>query len=386
MSSISQPVRRVLGGNNVVSSIASQCCRALHTTSNLAGRKRFNKTETQAPPRFSARREHLADRFVEDEATDGVPSPNTKRKIRPYSEAQKEALKAYFTEEQLQVIELGEKAVDPRDIAMQARMRMDPGRIPYLDDFGHLRPTLDKKPAAKPPTWKQMQPESLVEDEENGFDELAQHFREVGVQGMDERQEALNNWAIEQGFKSRADMWRAECEANGLDPKDRYDPMEDAIARQLYTSIEGADAHSPFVAPGLGKIEELEGKFVKEAEPDEKDPEGKHTRLKKVTGKTLDEILDLKTKVLVRHRVVNQTRLGKVQSMYVLAIAGNGNGMLGIGEGKATEMDEAMHKARFQAVKSMKPIPRYEDRTIYGEVEGKVSATIVKLMSRPPGM
>jgi len=99
----------------------------------------------------------------------------------------------------------------------------------------------------------------------------------------------------------------------------------------------------------------------------------------------LDEIFAAQVKVLVRHRVVNQTRLGKIQSMYVLAVAGNGNGRLGIGEGKATEPDEAMDKARQAAIRNMQPIPRYEQRTIFGEVEGKVAASEVKLMARPPG-
>jgi len=71
--------------------------------------------------------------------------------------------------------------------------------------------------------------------------------------------------------------------------------------------------------------------------------------------------------------------------MYVLAVAGNGNGRLGIGEAKGQEIEETQTNARIAAILSMQPIPRYEDRTIFGEVEGKVSAVEVKLMSRPPG-
>lgn len=33
----------------------------------------------------------------------------------------------------------------------------------------------------------------------------------------------------------------------------------------------------------------------------------------------------------------------------------------------------------------MQPILRYEDRTIFGDVEGKVGAVELKLMTRPPG-
>jgi small subunit ribosomal protein S5 len=34
----------------------------------------------------------------------------------------------------------------------------------------------------------------------------------------------------------------------------------------------------------------------------------------------------------------------------------------------------------------MQPILRYEKRTIFGEVNGKVSATELELYARPPGM
>ena len=63
----------------------------------------------------------------------------------------------------------------------------------------------------------------------------------------------------------------------------------------------------------------------------------------------------------------------------------NQDGMVGIGEGKAAEDEDGRRQAMMNAIRNMKPIPRYEERTIYGEVEGKVGASIVKLSSRPPG-
>jgi small subunit ribosomal protein S5 len=33
----------------------------------------------------------------------------------------------------------------------------------------------------------------------------------------------------------------------------------------------------------------------------------------------------------------------------------------------------------------MRPVPRYEDRTIYGDVEAKVGASVVQLSARSPG-
>ncbi|KAF7186180.1 putative 37S ribosomal protein S5, mitochondrial [Pseudocercospora fuligena] len=108
-------------------------------------------------------------------------------------------------------------------------------------------------------------------------------------------------------------------------------------------------------------------------------------RLMQQTGMTKEEIRRIRVKNLVTHRVVNQTRMGKIQSLYFLTIAGNMEGMLGIGEGKAAEDEDGRRQAMYSAIRNMKPIPRYEERTIYGEVEGKVGASVVKLSARPPG-
>lgn len=108
-------------------------------------------------------------------------------------------------------------------------------------------------------------------------------------------------------------------------------------------------------------------------------------RLSQQTGLTPAEIQRLRVKNLVNHRVVNQTRMGKIQSLYFLTIAGNEDGMLGIGEGKAAEDEDGRRQAMMAAIRNMRPVPRYEDRTIFGDVEGKVGASIVQLSARPPG-
>ena len=109
-------------------------------------------------------------------------------------------------------------------------------------------------------------------------------------------------------------------------------------------------------------------------------------RLMKQTGLNLLQIRRLRQKNLVVHRVVNQTRMGKVQSMYYLNVAGDGRGMIGIGEGKSTEPEDARRQAEINAIRNMVPIHRYEGRTIFGDVKGKVGATELVLMTRPPGM
>jgi hypothetical protein len=108
-------------------------------------------------------------------------------------------------------------------------------------------------------------------------------------------------------------------------------------------------------------------------------------RVSQQTGFTPTELRKFRTKTLVFHRVVNQTRKGKIQSLYALSVAGNEDGLLGIGEGKAFEPEDALLKARLQSLRNLAPVPRYEKRTIFGELHAKVGGCTVQLMTRPPG-
>nr|OQO22067.1 hypothetical protein B0A51_09815 [Rachicladosporium sp. CCFEE 5018] len=156
----------------------------------------------------------------------------------------------------------------------------------------------------------------------------------------------------------------------------------------------------PAEIPVGGTKEEDVGKLLKSTEPvkapaptreapsrqqvaESTDP--RILRLSQQTGMTPQQISKLRVKNLVNHRVVNQTRMGKIQSLYFLTIAGNEDGMLGIGEGKAAEDEDGRRQAMMNAIRNMKPVPRYEERTIYGEVEAKVGASVVQLSARAPG-
>lgn len=94
---------------------------------------------------------------------------------------------------------------------------------------------------------------------------------------------------------------------------------------------------------------------------------------------------NITAKAMVVHGVTNQTRMGKIRKMYVLAIAGNENGLLGIGEGKSMEMEDAKEAAIMNALRSLQPIQRYENRTTYGNIEIKNGAVEMEIMTRPPG-
>jgi ribosomal protein S5 len=56
-----------------------------------------------------------------------------------------------------------------------------------------------------------------------------------------------------------------------------------------------------------------------------------------------------------------------------------------VGEGKSVEPDEGRKQSVMAAIRNMKPVPRYENRTIFGDLEHKVGATKVQLFARPPG-
>ncbi|EPX70654.1 ribosomal protein subunit S5 [Schizosaccharomyces octosporus yFS286] len=88
---------------------------------------------------------------------------------------------------------------------------------------------------------------------------------------------------------------------------------------------------------------------------------------------------------LVIRRVVNQTRKGKIPSIYVLTVVGNRNGVIGYGEGKAANYSLSYKQSCARAVKSMKSIPRYENRTVYGNLHKKFHAVHLTLRSRPAG-
>jgi small subunit ribosomal protein S5 len=284
---------------------------------------------------------------------DQAPARNM---FKQYDSQEKAALAKKYTPEQIRSIEAGEEAIDPEDLKSHGRLRTDIGKLRYLDDFSVIRPVVDKRIKDNTPV-----------------DHNARWMNE------EERLQEAAEWL---------DSFSDQPEPNNREDArpNRLDFMK--FLEETTSRTGGGKRTASSLAPALPKIPELVGQFTsqkKGEEEDNRDEEGTYNRLRKATGMTLDDIFALKTKILVRHRVVNQTRLGKIQSMYILAVAGNGNGRLGIGEGKAQEMDEAMSKAKLAAIRNMQPIPRYEERTIFGEVEGKVSAAVVKLMARPPG-
>lgn len=299
---------------------------------------------------------HISPRCRNDRKEDGnnvvaPDKPSRKRApaevYKPYTAEEKEALKKKYTPAQLAAIEAGEEAVDPEDLATQGTVRVDPFALQYLDDLSQIVPVIDK-PVRAPET--NYDPNLRLKTEDEIAEDLA-----------DWVQDLPNN-------------------------PDRVEWMKFLDENRLTVGKEEAELHPrSALAPDIPKLTDpsLGRKTTDEDSGGDNDPYVQ--RLIKQTGFSANQIKKFKVKNLVCHRVVNQTRMGKISSQYFLTVAGNGNGLLGIGEGKAAEPEDAKRQAHMAAIRNMQPITRYENRTIYGEVEGKVGAVELKLSARPPG-
>ncbi|KAL4802321.1 ribosomal protein S5, C-terminal domain-containing protein [Aspergillus unguis] len=278
--------------------------------------------------------------------------------FKAYTNEEKAWLKEHYTPEQLAAIEAGEAAIDPKDMAEQFRVRKDPMKLKYLDDFSVIEPGIDRHVRA---------PESnsdynaTLKTEDDFVDDFAKFIAEMPEDA------SVSDW-VRFAETNRMTIGKEENELNpntSLVP-DLFEPGENLEGRNKKPHVYYQDPDNQAVMKDNEPSDELK-------------------TLMKVTGHNQNSLRALKTKSLVTRYVVNQTRLGKIRSPYVLAVAGNGEGLLGIGEGKSHDATAARIQATYRAIRNMKPVPRYENRTIFGDVTGKSGAVELKLMSRPPG-
>lgn len=280
--------------------------------------------------------------------------------FKPYTEKELEHLSQEYSEDQLAAILAAEKAIDPKDLAEQFAIRKDPFKLHYLDDFSTIEPVVDKHIRAPESNsdWH-----ATLKSEDDFVEDYAKFFDE-----MPEKPTAAD-WVR---FTENMRLTKGK-EENERSPSSALVPD---IFEEGETLTRGA-AKDAEATPGKKRGD---GNKANEEITDAL------RRLMQSTGYSLDKIRSLKVKTLVSHAVVNQTRLGKVRRQYCLSVAGNGDGLLGIGEAKSEEASDAMTQSRYRAIRNMQPILRYENRTIFGDVKGKVGAVELKLMNRPPGM
>lgn len=94
---------------------------------------------------------------------------------------------------------------------------------------------------------------------------------------------------------------------------------------------------------------------------------------------------NLNQSVLMRRRVVQQTGKGKIRRVAFMVLVGDGNGLVGYGEGKHSNAGTALALARIAAVRNMDWVERFEDRTIWTDMDTKLGATRLTMRPRPVG-
>lgn len=99
----------------------------------------------------------------------------------------------------------------------------------------------------------------------------------------------------------------------------------------------------------------------------------------------MENLTELQERVVAINRVAKVVKGGRRFSFSALVVAGNGNGQVGFGTGKAGEVPEAIGKAGRIAKKQQKVMNIKENRTIPHKVEGRFGAAKVILMPAAPG-
>ena len=94
--------------------------------------------------------------------------------------------------------------------------------------------------------------------------------------------------------------------------------------------------------------------------------------------------LDLQENVVSINRVSKTVKGGRIMKFSALVVVGNGDGIVGYGMGKASEVPEAIRKGTEDAKKNLIRIARYGS-TVPHETVGSFGATRVMIKPAAPG-
>ena len=95
--------------------------------------------------------------------------------------------------------------------------------------------------------------------------------------------------------------------------------------------------------------------------------------------------LELNEKVVSIKRVTKVVKGGRNMRFTALVVVGDGNGHVGAGLGKATEIPEAIRKGKEDAMKKLVTVARDENGSITHDYVGKFGSAEVLLKKAPEG-
>ena len=95
--------------------------------------------------------------------------------------------------------------------------------------------------------------------------------------------------------------------------------------------------------------------------------------------------LDLSDNVVTIKRVTKVVKGGRTYRFAALVVVGDGNGYVGVGLGKATEIPDAIRKGKDDAIKNLIYVERNEAGSIYHRIDGVFGASHVLLKPAPEG-
>jgi len=94
---------------------------------------------------------------------------------------------------------------------------------------------------------------------------------------------------------------------------------------------------------------------------------------------------DFKEKLVSINRITKVVKGGRRFAFSALVVVGNQNGSIGIGQGKAKQVPDAIKKATETAKSNLNKIPLRDGRTLHHDVLGKNGAGKVLLRAAPSG-
>lgn len=95
--------------------------------------------------------------------------------------------------------------------------------------------------------------------------------------------------------------------------------------------------------------------------------------------------LELNDKVVSIKRVSKTVKGGRTMRFTALVVVGDGNGHVGVGLGKATEIPEAIRKGKEDAIKKLIEVPMNENGSVPHDFTGNYGGASVLLKKSPEG-